>query len=652
MNTPRLAASCFLSVLASTCLWAQSNGPDDRAITDPNSLASKSNPQGRPIPIDDLYFTRSLLDASWSPDGKEILFTTDMTGRPNLWKVSAAGGWPVQLVQSEERQTTGTWSPDGKWVVFQQDTAGNELWDIFAVPADGGDVVNLTNTPDVREESPRWSPDGKTIALNYKPKEGTVYDLALLDWATHKVNRLTHEATRNYSWNSVAWSADGKTLYATRSDVSGTDADVYAVDIASGRASNLTAHQGKVVNFASSLSPDGRTLLITSSAKGGYQNVALLDIASHKVTWVTSTKWEAAAGDFSPAGKSFTYTLNADGLTDTYLVDIASMRAEKLPLASGLNTPAAYPNSFSPSGDRLLLSHESSGQPGDFWIYDVASQRAQRLSRSAVASLGSAPMPESQIVHYKSFDGKTISALMWVPFNLKRDGSNPALVLPHGGPTGQVQDFWSPRVAALVSRGYICIAPNVRGSSGYGLDFQNANYKDLGGGDLQDEVYATKFLLATGYVDPRKIGITGGSYGGFMTLMAIGRTPDIWAAAVELYGIIDWMTMLQHSDPLLQQYEKSLLGDPIKDKQAYNAASPIMYIHNVKAPLLVLQGDNDPRVPKEEATQVVELLKKDGKTVDAHYYANEGHGFEKRENQIDAIRRTVDWFDKYLKNNP
>jgi len=633
-------------------LWAQSTGPDDRRITDPKSVTSTTNPKAHPIPIDDLYFTRSVSSASWSPNGKEFLFTTDMSGRSNLWKVSAAGGWPVQLIQSDERQTQGTWSPDGQWIVFQQDVGGNELWDIFAVPSEGGEIVNLTNTPDIREESPRWSPDGKTISVNYKPKDGTVYDLALLEWATHKVSKVTHEASPDHSWNSVAWSPDGKTLYANRFEISFTDADVYAVDVRSGKTTNLTAHQGKVLNSASSLSPDGKTLLITSDRKGGYQNVALLDIPTSKVTWVTDTKWEANSGDFSPTGKSFTYTLNADGLPDVYLVDASSMRAEKLPLGAGVNALAAYPNSFSPSGDRLLLSHESSVQPGDFWIYDIASRSTQRLSRSAVASLGSAPMPDSQIVHYKTFDGKTISALMWVPFNLNRDGSNPALVLPHGGPTGQVQDYWSPRVAALVSRGYICIAPNVRGSTGYGIDFQRANYQDLGGGDLQDEVYATKFLQATGYVAPRKIGITGGSYGGFMTLMAIGKTPDAWTAAVELFGIIDWMSMLQHSDPQLQQYEKSLLGDPVKDKKAYDAASPITYIHNVMVPLLVLQGDNDPRVPKEEATQVVELLKRDGKTVDAHYYPNEGHGFEKRENQIDAIRRTVDWFDRYLKNKP
>jgi len=649
MKHLRLIAVVFVAVSFSALLVAQSTGPEARQITDPQSISSVSNSAAHPVPIDDLYFTRSVSNASWSPDGREILFTTDMAGRSNLWKMSAGGGWPIQLVQSDDRQYAGTWSPDGKWIVFQQDTGGNELWDIFAVPSNGGAVVNLTNTPDIREESPRWSPDGKTIALNYKPKEGTVYDLALLDWTSHQVRKLTREATPNHSWSSVAWSPDGKTLYANRTEVSFTDSDVYAVDVDSGETTKLTPHEGKVLNVASAASPDGKTLLVTCNGKGGYQNVALLDIASKKLTWATDTKWEANSGDFSPSGNSFTYTLNADGRTDAYLVNVKTMQAEKIPVGPGVNGFPAYPNSFSPTGDRLLLSHESSVQPGDFWVYD-RSRTVNQLTHTAIASLNSAVMPESQIIHYKTFDGKIISALMWVPLNLKKDGSNPALVLPHGGPTGQIQDYWNPHVAALVSRGYICIAPNVRGSTGYGMDFQRANYQDLGGGDLQDEVYATKFLIATGYVDAKKIGITGGSYGGFMTLMAIGKTPDIWAASVELFGIIDWMTMLQHSDPELQQYEKSLLGDPVKDKRIYDAASPISYFHKVKAPLLVLQGDNDPRVPKEEAVQVVDLLKKDGKVVDAHYYPDEGHGFEKRENQIDAIRRSVAWFDKYLKN--
>ena len=645
-----VAALCLLGSGLSAPAPAAPSGPDDRQVTEPRSVTSASNAAAHVLSIDDLYFTRSISNAAWSPDGKEIVFTTDLTGRQNLWKVKATGGWPVQLVQSNQRQYSSSWSPDGKWIAYQQDLDGNELWDVLVVASDGGDAINLTNTPDVREETPRWSPDGKLIALNIKDKSATSYDLATLDFATRQVRNLTHEQSHDRSWASTAWSPDGRTLYATRYEAGFQDSDVYAVEIATGKLTNLTPHKGKVLTLASSLSPDGKTLLVSSNEHGGYQNVALLDVATRKLRWATDTQWEASAGGFSPDGRFFTYTLNADGLVDPYVVDTATLKATKLPTGGGVNGLPEHP--FSPSGDRLLLSHESSVQPTDYWTYDLASGHMERLTRSAIASVVTAPMPESQVVHYRSFDGKLISALLWVPVNLKRDGSSPAIVLPHGGPTGQTQDRWSPIVAALVSRGYVCIAPNVRGSTGYGLAFQQANHKDLGGGDLQDEVYAARFLQATGYVDKRKIGITGGSYGGFMTLMAIGRTPDEWAAGVELYGIIDWMTMLQHEDPTLQQYEKSLLGDPVKDRSAYDAASPITYLHNARAPLLVLQGDNDPRVPREEAEQVVDILTKDRKTVAVHYYANEGHGFAKRENRIDAARRTVEWFDKYLRGAP
>jgi dipeptidyl aminopeptidase/acylaminoacyl peptidase len=641
----------LVALLLCLPLPAQTLGPSGRQLTDPKSVTSAANPNARPIPIDDLYFTRGLYGASWSPDGAEVVFTTNFTGRPNLWKVKADGGWPIQLTQSEERQYNAVFSPDGKWIVYQQDKAGNELWDIFAIPSGGGEPINLTNTPAIREESPRWSPDGRAIALNYKPKEGTNYNIALLQWDTRKVEKLTQESTPSRSWSSVAWSPDGKTLYANRYDVSFTDSDVYAVDVASGTTTNLTPHQGNVLFFASSLSPEGTTLLVTSNQKGGYQNVALLDVATKRLSWVTDTQWEASAGDFSPNRERFTYAINADGRTELYMVDRATHQSRTIDVPPGVNSFAASPTSFSPQSDRLLISHESSVQPADYWVYSLNGGSSRQLTHSAIASLSSAPLPEAQIVHYKSFDGKLISALMWVPFNLRRDGSNPALVLPHGGPTGQTSDYWNPDATALVSRGYICIAPNPRGSTGYGIAFQKANYQDLGGGDLQDEVYAATFLEATGYADAKKIGITGGSYGGYMTLIALTKTPQVWAAGVEEYGIINWMTMLQHSDPELQEYEKSLLGDPVKDRKVYEAASPITYIHQVKAPLLVLQGDNDPRVPKEEAEQVVQLLERDGKTVAAHYYPNEGHGFEKRENQIDSIRRTIEWFDKYLKNS-
>jgi dipeptidyl aminopeptidase/acylaminoacyl peptidase len=627
-----------------------SNSPDDRQITDPKTVVSATNPSAGPVPIAQLYYTRSTSGPAWSPDGRDVVFTTNLTGRANLWKVSASGGFPIQLQQSDDRQSGAVWSPDGKWIVFEQDFGGGELWDLFAVSSDGAELINLTNTPDISESSARWSPDGSMLSLSYRPKEASTRDIALLDWKTKKVHKLTDEQTKNREWFGAIWSADGKTIYADRANAGHTDSDVYRIDVATGQLENLTPHQGDVLYSVSSISPDGKTLLISSNEKAGYDNVALIDVATKQRTWVTDTKWEAESGEFSPDGRNFTYTVNADGRSDIYLVDRKSGHASKMPFPAGINSSVGNPLAYSPSGDRILISHQSSTQPADLWVYGLATKKAQQLTFSAVASLNPSRMPSSQLVHYKTFDGKTISAFLWVPFNLQRDGTNPGIVLPHGGPTGQTVDSFNKTAAALASRGYVCIAPNVRGSTGYGMEFQRANYKDLGGGDLQDEVYAAHFLAATGYVDVAKIGITGGSYGGYMAMIAIGRTPDVWAASVELFGITDWLTEQEHEEPSLQQYDQSILGDPVKDRKSYEDASPIKYFKNAKAPLLILQGANDIRDPKEEAEQAETILKNEGKTVNAHYYPDEGHGFAKRENQIDAMQRTVDWFDRYLKN--
>ncbi len=647
MNRWRISA-----LLLCCALFAAVKSPDDRAITDPKTITSQPRPGAQAIPIDDLFYTRAVLGPSWSPDGKEIAFTTNLTGRLNLWKVSAASGWPIQLSQSDDRETAARWSPDGKWIVYEQDHGGGEIYDLYAIPAAGGEALKLTDTPDISETNALWSPNGSMLAFSSKPKTSPITNVAVLDWKSRRVRPLTREQAAMEGWYPVTWSRDAKYVFAMRADVGYNDSSIYRIDVASGKAEELTPHRGNIRYGLGDVSPDGGTALISSNEKGGFENVALLDLDTKQKTWVTDLEWEAAPGDFSPDGQSFTYTLNEDGRTSLYLVHRAGMHASKLDFPEGVSSFAGTPSAFSPNGDQLLVAHQSSQRPSDLWVYDLASHSARQITFSAIADLNPEVLPASHLVHYRSFDGKIISAFLWAPFNLKRDGSNPGVVLPHGGPTGQTVDSFDRTAAALASRGYVCIAPNPRGSTGYGLAFQKANYQDLGGGDLQDEVYAAKFLVATGYVDAKRIGITGGSYGGYMTLMAIGKTPDVWAAAVEEYGIINWLTMLEHEDPRLQEYEKSLLGDPVKNRKVYEQDSPITFIRSARTPLLVLQGDNDIRVPKEEAQQVVSILDQAGKTVDAHYYPNEGHGFAKRENQIDAIRRTIDWFDRYLKQKP
>jgi dipeptidyl aminopeptidase/acylaminoacyl peptidase len=641
----RAAYLCLFTGIVFT-LHAGSAGPNSRTPAAPKSVTAPQGTVGSPVDIPDLLSTVRLGEAAWSPDGRQILYSGNASGRINLWIMNSDGTGAHQLLHSDDAQSGAIWSKDGQSVVYQQDRGGDEIYDLYTVPAAGGTPQALTQTDQISETNPHFSPDGKWLAFQRKEKQGSSVNLAMMDWSTHQVRLLTHERDPKRSWDIVTWSPDGKTLYANRGDLH-EDTSAWSVDVATGDARELTPHKGNVLIGASSLSPEGKTLLIGSNEKDGYGNVALLDLATLQKKWITDTQWDAQPGSFSAAGDLFTWSLNADGRTSIHFTDTKTYKEVPRAIPEGLNYENGNPTPFAPDG-RLLFVHQDSTHAPNFYVLRMSGSPIQ-ITHVESPGLRKAALPPTQLVHYTSFDGKVISAFLAMPFNLKRDGSNPLIVLPHGGPTGQVVDSFSPRIIALVSRGYTVIAPNVRGSTGYGVAFEKANYQDLGGGDLQDEIYGVKFMEATGYIDPKKVGITGGSYGGFMTLMAIGKAPDIWAAAVEEYGIIDWYTMLQHSDPRLQEYEKSLLGDPVKDRAKYEAASPIQFLRKERAPLLVMQGERDIRVPREEAAQVVDILKKDGRTVDAVYYPQEGHGFMKREDQIDEITRMVAWFDKYLK---
>lgn len=621
-----------------------------RELTDPRSLVSVSNSNAAPVPIADLFYTRSNGGIAWSPDGREVVISTNLSGRLNLWKASAEGSWPVQLARSEDRQIGAAWSPDGKWIVFESDAGGNELYDLFAVPAGGGATVNLTESSDVSETAAHWSPDAQKLAFERKRKDAAMTDIALLDRSTHEVRSLTREAASDHLWQLVAWSKDGGSIYANRSNAAFTDSSAWRIDVASGKAEELTPHTGDVLIQLTGVSSDGQVLALTSNAQAGLARAAVFYVASHTYKWLDSSPWESDSGEFSPDGKSLVWMRNADGRSEIFLHNLDSAQETRIDLPSGDNWLPSDGRVFSRDG-RMLVKHQAGNTAGDYWIAETNGS-AKQLTRSALASLDPANLPAAHLISYQSFDGTVISAYLWLPFNLKRDGRAPAVVLPHGGPIGQTIDDFNRTAAALTSRGYVCIAPNVRGSTGYGAAFQRANIADLGGGDLQDEVFAARFLIATGYVDAAKIGIVGGSYGGFMVLMALAKTAKMWAAGVDSYGIVNWQTTLQNEDPFLQEYDKALLGDSRQDKALYQSQSPITYSKRIRAPLLVLHGDNDIRVPKEESEQVVALIQAQHGAVAAHYYPNEGHGFSKRENQIDALERTVGWLDRYLKERP
>ena len=641
--------ACLLTMLlVSTATVAEIPTPP-RPVSDPKSLVSPSDPQAAPVPIDDLVFSRGALDAAWSADGRQLFVSTNLTGRYNIWRMDADGSWPVQLTQSEENQAGFAVSPDGKTLYYTQDKGGNEQYDVYAVPTAGGSPRNLTNTPDLREEALLVSPDGRAMALSTKKSGQGQVDLAVMDMATGQVRALTHEADPQWDWTAVAWTDGGRSLIAERSFVGGDAGEVWKVDVASGKATKLLGKPG-VIYTASGATPDGSAVALTTNEGTHQLHAVVYAPATGAMRTLKATPWEQSSGAISPDGRSMVVTTSEDGRESLSLVDLATLGEHPLAMPPGVNgTRGTQP--FTADSRRLLISHSAADTPGEIQSYDIASGKVTPLTHLAMASLAPEHLPKSRIVTYKSYDGTLVSAIVTMPFNLKRDGSNPAVVMPHGGPTGQTSDGFSRYATALASRGYVVIQPNPRGSTGYGLAFQKANYQDLGGGDLKDELAAKQFLVDSGYVDGKRVGIAGGSYGGFMTLMAIGRAPDAFAAAVDQFGIIDWRTMWQHEDALLQAYQKSLLGSPDQNPKVYDATSPLTYIQAVKAPLLVQQGENDIRVPAGQAKQVVEALKKKGNTVDSVFYPEEGHGFYKREHQQDSLQRTVDWFDKYLKGS-
>lgn len=621
-----------------------------RAVTDPATVISLGNRAAKPVPIDDLGFSRGLLSAAWSADGRQVFISTNLTGRYNIWRTDMTGSWPVQLTQADDRQGGIAVSPDGRTIYFEQDHSGDEQYQLYATAAAGSTVVDLSNAPTLRESNVLVSPDGSALAFSLKQKTRGQVDLAVMDATSHRVRTLSNEADPQWRWTAVAWVDRGRAIIANREFTDQTAGEVWRIDVATAKATRLLG-KPKTLYAAAGANTDGSLIAVTTDDGSGQAHAGVYRVSDGSWRRLKPTPWEQQAGPISPDGRSMVVSTSEDGRTVPTLVKLADFSERRLPLPPGVNALASD-HPFSPDSRSLLIEQSGANAPVDLVILDLATGKTQTVTALAMASLQRDNLPKSRIVTYRSFDGTLVSAVVTIPFNLKRDHSNAAVVLPHGGPTGQTLDAFSKTATALASRGYFVIQPNPRGSTGYGHAFQIANYQDLGGGDLKDELAAKDFLVATGYVDPKRVGITGGSYGGFMTLMAIGRTPDAFAAAVQMYGIINWRTMWEHEDAGLQSYQKSLLGDPADNGRVYDAASPLTYIQQATAPLLSLQGENDIRVPRGQAQEVADILKKKGNVVETIFYPAEGHGFAKRENQIDSLRRTVEWFDRYLKAAP
>ena len=637
--------SLFAIVVLMTTFATTQTLSAPQAITDPKQLASKPNAQvEKSLTIEKLYMTRQVGSSEWSPDGKTVAFISNLSGRNNLWLVPADGGWPTQLTVSDQRQTSAAWSPDGKWIAYMSDYDGDEQWDIFLVSPKTGQVVNLTHTRQIAEVNPQWSPDGRYLSYMVKPKTSSVFEIDVYDTLQRGVKHLTTGTARDRMNVDQIWSKDGKFIVYTQEQSKGTDSNIYFADVASAQSTLLTPHDGEHLYSANDISPDGKHVLITSNAGNGYDNVGVLDIATKKIHWITQDKWEISGDRFSPDGKSLTYTANVDGNTDIYLYDVASGKSRALPLPKGVNSPSGHTSPFTRDSSQLLYYHNGPTSPGDLWVYNIASGQSHQLTHSLVGGVRSDDMVEPVLVHYPSKDGKwTISAFVYMPYNLPRNPQHPVIVFVHGGPTAQTMNIFNRFIQFVANQGYIVIAPNYRGSTGYGKEFQQANLFDMGGGDLQDVLAGAEWIKQSGYVDPKKLILMGGSYGGYLTMMGVTKAPDLWAAGVPIVPFVNWFTEIENEDPVLRESDLATMGDPKKNKALFEERSPINFVNQIKAPLYLLAGGNDPRCPKEEAQQVVDAVKKHGGIAEYKVYENEGHGFGRVDNQIDAYKRVSEF---------
>jgi dipeptidyl aminopeptidase/acylaminoacyl peptidase len=446
------------------------------------------------------------------------------------------------------------------------------------------------------------------------------------------------------------WSPDGtKIVFASRRERTRTNVGTYLVPATGGAVTMLDTREGKDgESLHAKFDPGGTRIAFTSNVRGRYEP-ALAHLAGDKVTrveYLTDNIHDETEPSWRPDGRGIVYLHSEESEVAVRRVFAVSHATHAVADRAGVHAAAQV----GPDSDLVAYLWSGARDPWDVYVTRERMVAPRRLTKSLPSSIDAATLVEPVHVRYPGADGREIPALLYVPYKeaLRGDGPPPAIVHIHGGPTGQHLRWWDRASQWFANNGYVVLAPNIRGSTGYGREFQEANRGDWGGKDLVDVTKGVEWLAKQRIADPKRIGAYGGSYGGFMTLMVLTQAPDLWAAGVSIVGVVSWKTLYDTTRGDLRDYLERELGDPAKVPDLYRDRSPLTHVAKIKAPLLVLQGENDPRVPQSEAKLMTDALRAAGKTFDQHVYPGEGHGFRTRENMIDSVRRATEWFDRHL----
>lgn len=576
-----------------------------------------------------------------TPDGNSALFLSDITGVAQAYMIDARGGWPNQLTFLGEGINGAALSWDGSRILISSDVGGSERDQLYLTTLKGELVRRVTFDDKSIFSFGGWSRDNTRFAYTSNVRDAHYFDVYTYDLRTDS-SRLLYQKDAQLS--CLGWSPDSR--YVVVSDEkSSYENNLYLVDVGTGEARLLTPHQGLATYSTVLWTPDNKGFYLISDQDREFSGLAYYRLDISKLEWVETPNWDVGGAALSYDGSLLVWEVNNDGYSELHIKDLVDNRE--------IPSPPLQPGeinyfSFSRDNNRLVFNFNNATHNSDVWVYYLYTGELLRLTQSAFAGIDPASMVTPQLVHYPSYDGSMIPGFLYLPIGTKQGDHLPVVVKVHGGPEAQALPYLSATTQFFLNRGLAVFEPNVRGSTGYGNTYTHLDDVRKRLDSVKDMEFAARWLIQQGYADPHKLAVFGGSYGGYMCLAALTEQPDLWAAGVDLVGIANWVTFLEHTGAWRRSNREAEYGSLEKDRDFLAEISPIRKVDRIKAPLMIIQGANDPRVPQEEAEQMVKALKKRHQPVEYLLYPDEGHGLAKLSNKLDAYPKMADFLLKYL----
>ncbi|WP_266075357.1 S9 family peptidase [Haladaptatus caseinilyticus] len=589
---------------------------------------------------------RSAHSASFGPDGDKLSFLLNTTGVPQVWQMDEPRTWPTQLTFDDERITFATWSPERDELAFGMDEGGNEREQFFRLDGDGETITALTEMPDAKHRWGGWNSDGSQFAFTSNRREDAVFDVYVQDRdATGDEAEMVYEGD---GWLSLAgWSPDDNQLVVVEAQ-SSFDQDLYTLDIESGELEHVTPHEGNVRYQGVNWGPDGDALYLVTDEGSDTMYLARLDLDRGDIETVAEGgNWNVDGVALDEESGRLVYSRNEDGYTELTVGELTGETTIREFPTPNLPRGVAGGVSFDPNADRFAITVTGSTNNTNVYVVETETGEAERWTAASTAGIPPKTFVSPKLVHFESFDGRKIPAFFSIPDGANA-GETPVIVDIHGGPESQRRPSFSPTKQYFLNRGYAYFEPNVRGSSGYGKEYTHLDDVENRMDSVADIEAGVEWLHDQRVVDPDRIVAMGGSYGGFMVLAALTEYPDRWAAGVDIVGIANFVTFLENTGDWRRKLREAEYGSLSDDREFLESISPINNIRNIEAPLLVLHGANDPRVPVGEAEQIVEEAKTQDVPVEKLVFPDEGHGFSKLENRIEAYTKTAEFLEKYV----